>query len=329
MTEKDKGVAESTASPTVSIALCSFNGARYLRQQLDSIAAQSRRPDEIVVCDDGSDDETISITCDFAKDAPFPVRIEINERRLGTVANFDKAIGLCRGDIVFLSDQDDVWHPRKIEKQIAAMRSMEARHGRDTPLLVHSDLEVAGPTLDRIAPSYMKYQGIRHLDDDFGSLLVQNFVTGCATAVNRALIDLARPIPEVSLMHDWWLALCAAAGGRIGFIAEPLVAYRQHGGNQVGSKNLLRQYSPFRQNYREHWRMTQEALARAMKQAGSLRDRLVERGATGADILAAADAYARIPQQSPLRRLTTLRRHGLRRQNRHFNAWMNVKIAIM
>ena len=100
--------------PTISIALASYNGARYVREQLDSFAAQRRLPDELVVCDDGSTDDTAEQVERFAEGAPFEVRLERNARTLTTTPNFEKAISLCRGDLIFLSDQDDVWLPEKL-----------------------------------------------------------------------------------------------------------------------------------------------------------------------------------------------------------------------
>lgn len=314
----------------VSVAMCTFNGARFVRAQLDSIAAQSRPPDEIVVCDDHSDDDTVAVVRDFANGTDIPVKIEINQPRLGTILNFDKAIGLCRGDIVFLSDQDDVWRPQKIEVQTTQLRELEGRYGKDTPILVHSDLEVVGSALERIAPSFMRRQGQRHLEGAaLRGLLVHNFVTGCATAINRALIDQARPIPEDCMMHDWWLALGAAAHGHIGFDPAPLVAYRQHGGNQLGSKGWLGRWNPIRSNYRQHWKQTQAMFLRTMRQAALFRDHSAARRHSDNVMLAAANAYADIPTQSPLQRLRSLRCHGLRRQGPLFNIWMNVKIALL
>src|SRR5882672_9093136 len=98
----------------ISVAMCIYNGARFLPRQLESIAAQTRLPDELVVCDDGSSDESRAIVRWFANDAPFTVRLEINERNLGSTRNFGKAIGLCEGDVIALSDQDDVWKPQKL-----------------------------------------------------------------------------------------------------------------------------------------------------------------------------------------------------------------------
>ena len=141
--------------------MCTFDGADYVRAQLDSIAAQSQPPEEIVVCDDRSNDDTAQIVRDFAASANFPVRIEINERRLGPLANFGKAIGLCRGDVVFLSDQDDIWKPHKMARMLELLDSIERQHETPLPILVHSDLEVVGPALEPLDSSFMHYPGYR------------------------------------------------------------------------------------------------------------------------------------------------------------------------
>src|SRR4051812_21315110 len=124
----------------LSIALCTWNGARFLQAQLDSYLAQRRRPDELVVCDDGSSDATMQILTQFAQHSPFPVRISRNPQRLGVVANFEKAIGLCQGDVIVLSDQDDVWNPDKLE-QIAAHLA------RSDAAAVFSDVNVVDANL--------------------------------------------------------------------------------------------------------------------------------------------------------------------------------------
>src|SRR5437588_7313199 len=100
----------------ISIAMCTYNGARFLREQLDSFAAQSRLPDEVVICDDGSTDGTADIVRTFASGAPFPVHFHVNEPRLGITRNFERAAGLCTGSIIFFSDQDDVWLPDKLDR---------------------------------------------------------------------------------------------------------------------------------------------------------------------------------------------------------------------
>ena len=100
---------------TVSIALCTYNGERFLDAQLTSLAEQSHRPDEVVICDDDSSDGTLGIIQAFADTAPFKVRVFRNSQNLGYVKNFEKAVSLCQGDVIFMCDQDDVWHPEKIE----------------------------------------------------------------------------------------------------------------------------------------------------------------------------------------------------------------------
>ena len=101
---------------SVSVALCTYNGTRYLKDQIDSIASQTRVPHELVVCDDCSSDDTVKILEAFASRAPFPVRLSVNPTNLGSTKNFAQAIALCRGDIIALCDQDDVWHPAKLER---------------------------------------------------------------------------------------------------------------------------------------------------------------------------------------------------------------------
>src|SRR3712207_5989304 len=100
---------------SLSVALCTYDGARYLPEQLESLARQRRLPDELVVCDDGSADDTVDVVRRFADRAPFAVRLSLNPQNLGFVKNFEQAIRLCRGDLIALADQDDVWHPQKLE----------------------------------------------------------------------------------------------------------------------------------------------------------------------------------------------------------------------
>jgi glycosyltransferase involved in cell wall biosynthesis len=253
--------------------MCSYNGEAYLREQLDSIAAQTRLPDELVVCDDVSTDATPKILENFKAAAPFPVRIHINAKRLGPVRNFEQGIGQCTGDQIFLSDQDDVWEPHKIERMEAVLCELESKHSRSTPLLVHSDLEVVDKNLKRVAPSFLNYQGIAHDEEPLCSLLLYNFVTGCACVFNRALVDLALPFPEDAIVHDWWIALCAAAAGKIGFLREPTIKYRQHGANEIGAKRYVRRKRLSREERQER----NDLIRKTIKQAGALVERLGER----------------------------------------------------
>jgi rhamnosyltransferase len=123
-------------------------------------------------------------------------------------------------------DQDDYWIPEKLKKNLSKIKDLEKRYLKKTPILIHSDLEVVDRRLKQIHPSFTSYQGIRNEPEKaLNVLLVQNFATGCSMIFNRSLLEISLPLPEGVIMHDWWVALCAAVFGKIGFIDEKLVKY--------------------------------------------------------------------------------------------------------
>lgn len=226
----------------LSVALCTYNGENYIMEQLQSIAKQTVLPDELIICDDNSTDETIKYINGFAVTAPFPVRIYRNGVSLGVIHNFEKAISLCEGEYIALSDQDDVWLPDKIEKSMALMKSEEAKYVEgNTPILVHTDLKVVDKDLKVISGSLMHLQKIHNENSQqaLKTLLVQNYVTGCTVVINRKLKEISTPFPIDIIMHDWWLALLAASEGEIAFLDESTILYRQHGANAVGAKKYF------------------------------------------------------------------------------------------
>lgn len=220
----------------ISIALCTYNGEKFLREQLDSIARQTVLPDELVVCDDRSGDGTLEILAEFKSQAPFAVHIHRNDNNLGPVKNFDKAISLGRGDYICLCDQDDVWFLDKLEVTLSAMREMEQVYGSATPLLVHTDLRVVDEQLQVLGDSLWGYIGSEPARlKSLNRVLMQNFATGCTVMINRSLRDLALPVPSEARMHDWWLALVATAFGRVSAVPRATMLYRQHGRNESGA----------------------------------------------------------------------------------------------
>lgn len=233
------GAGIGKPSPSrISVALCTYNGGRYLEVQLDSLAAQTRCPDELVVCDDGSNDDTLDILERFARRAPFPVRIERNPSTLGSTKNFEQAIALCTGDLIATCDQDDVWLPEKLAVNQAAFEVEPA------PGLVFSDAEVVDDGLRPLGHTmwetiHFGARDRRRVRDGgaFQVLLRQWLVTG-ATMMFRAdlLPDLA-PIPA-SWIHDGWIAFIAAALAPVRLIERPLIRYRQHAAQQIGGKKL-------------------------------------------------------------------------------------------
>jgi glycosyltransferase involved in cell wall biosynthesis len=228
---------QETMTMRVSVALCTFNGAKYLQEQLQSIAAQSLPPDELVICDDGSTDGTIELLRAFADTSTIPVHLHLGASRGGVIANFERAIAYCTGDVIALADQDDAWLPDKLKITVGALRAAQEVHGEDVPLLVHTDLRVVDAAKNVIATSFWAHQEIRARHRDaLAELLLENFVTGCTLVMNRSLRNLALPIPPDAVMHDWWLALVAAAKGKVITLPDVTILYRQHGSNTVGAR---------------------------------------------------------------------------------------------
>jgi glycosyltransferase involved in cell wall biosynthesis len=222
----------------ISIVLCTCNGSQFLEEQLNSFLQQTILPDEIIICDDASQDDTLDIIKRWKEQVSFAVYVVKNPVRLGICNNFENGIRKAQGPYIFLSDQDDVWLPNKIEASLAKMKKLEQRYGSDRPLLVHSDLTVVDSSLQVLHDSMFQSQHMIPFEGDeaWRRLLVQNFVTGCTILINRKAAKEVLPFPKHIVMHDWWLATVVAIMGHIGFVAAPTIYYRQHGKNSVGSK---------------------------------------------------------------------------------------------
>ena len=231
-----------------SIAMCTYNGARFLSEQLESIAAQTLSPDEIVICDDVSADATTEIVRDFASRTPIPVRLFINEQNLGSTRNFARAIGLCQGQLIALSDQDDVWLPQKLER-LAAMFDRQPGAG-----MVFSDAEVVDEKLCARGPTLWNQIGFdatvrqRFLRGQTFEVLLPGWtVTGATAAFRSTYRDLILPIPtNLSMIHDGWIALVIAAVAEVALIEEPLIKYRQHAAQQIGAPERAARSTPLR-----------------------------------------------------------------------------------
>lgn len=204
--------------------------------QLNSLLSQTRLPDELVVCDDASDDDTYAILREFAARAPFVVRIYRNPNRLGVAANFEQAIRLCKADIIALSDQDDVWFPRKLESFAKVfMASPEIGWAFCDAEVVSSSLQPLGYTMwERVSFTCAEQKAAKS-DNNFGALLKHYVVSGATMAFRADIRECLLPIPP-GWPHDAWLAAVAAAVARCGLIQEPMQRYRQHGANVVGGR---------------------------------------------------------------------------------------------
>jgi glycosyltransferase involved in cell wall biosynthesis len=210
----------------VSIALASYNGELFIGEQLKSFAQQSRAPDEVVICDDGSTDGTCDIVEAFAASAPFAVRLNVNPARLGYSGNFERAVSLCSGDIIFLSDQDDVWFAEKLERVIAEFKAHPTAH-----VVVNDQL---------IADAELRTSGITKLANLAGiGRSSDHLIEGCCTAIRRNWGDMLLPIPRSAepllangmLAYDRWLNELAIHLAVRRVIDRPLQLFRRHAGN--------------------------------------------------------------------------------------------------
>lgn len=223
---------------TISIALCTCNGARYIEAQLASILAQTRLPDEVVISDDHSTDDSLAIIRRWAASAPFPVRVSVNDEALRSTKNFEKAIRMCEGDIILLSDQDDVWYRDRIAVTEHAFVS-DDRVG-----LVFGNADLVDAQLVSLRTRLLELQGFdgrqlaaicKHRAFDY--LLKKNFVTGATMGFRANLKDALLPIPS-NWVQDGWIALLAAASTGVVFLEEPVIRYRQHTSQQIGCRKL-------------------------------------------------------------------------------------------
>lgn len=218
--------------PSVSIALATYNGEKYIRRQLQSLASQTYVPAELVITDDGSRDRTLSIARDFAKTAPFPVHVHRNTKRLGFRGNFMKAASLCRSELIAFCDQDDVWYDHKIASCIEPFEDSEM-------VLVHHNADVVDAngvkkdSLDRYSTAPMALPL---------SLKMTDAIPGLTQIFRRELLrystlwphSLDQRFPGEPMAHDQWFLFIASVLGKIGYVNRPLLAYYQHGNNTFG-----------------------------------------------------------------------------------------------
>lgn len=227
--------------PPYEIAMAICDGEHFLDEQLTSLQAQTVTPCRLVVVDDASSDQSLTILRGWARHAGIPVLVSTRTSRQGSLATFAQALEATEAGYVFLCDQDDRWDSDKAERLLHRMLQLEALHGVTTPLLVHSDLRVIDAMGKVTHPSFHRLQHLDPRRDGLLDLAFQNTVTGCATLVNRACLQAALPFPGQAVLHDWWLAMVAARLGLLDYDPNNRLSYRQHGRNLVGASGFGRQ----------------------------------------------------------------------------------------
>ncbi len=222
-----------TTTPSISVALCTYNAGPYLAPQIQSIFAQSLLPAELHISDDGSTDDTLQTLRSLQTQAPFPIHIHTTPGRLGPAKNFESCLQKCTGGILVLCDQDDLWRPDKLQLLSSSLTHSKA-------ILAFSDLSIINA--DGTPTGLTQWQQLSFTPAQQASfatghaldvLLKYNVVTGAGAAFKRELLTHALPFPA-DYLHDEWFALIAACTGRLAPIAQPLVQYRRHAGQQVG-----------------------------------------------------------------------------------------------
>lgn len=228
---------------TVAIMMATYNGERYVGEQIESILAQTYKDWVLFIKDDGSLDETVEIIRYYEKMYPRKIKF-INESELSSGNAKNNFAGLHmyvtrmqKFSYFMFCDQDDVWIENKVEKSLKFLQRKEMESS--LPILIHTDLFVVDEKLNVICDSYVKYRSINYKITDINHLLIQNNVTGCTMLWNKKLNDIIGDMSsEKIIMHDWWIAIVASLFGEIFFIYEPLIKYRQHNNNVVGATNV-------------------------------------------------------------------------------------------
>jgi hypothetical protein len=261
----------------VSVAMCTYNGESLVRDELESFLTQTRLPDELVVCDDRSTDGTVAIVEQFARNAPFDVRVHVNERNLRYTKNLEQVIGRCTGELIVLADWDDVWLPEKLERLEAAAT------GADGIGLVFSDAEVVDTELRPLGFSLWEARGFgprkrSRIADGRNEWLLKghmNWTYGTTMALRATYRSAALPIPDewhagdtrVGLSADVWIAVMIASMAHIALVPEPLLRYRQHGANEsgVGRRDLRGRFRTAQTNDEETFVARAERLQLAIE----------------------------------------------------------------
>lgn len=215
----------------ISVAMCTYNGEKYIEEQLNSIQKQTKKIDEIIICDDGSKDNTVEICERLLSKSNIEYKININKANLGFARNFYQAIRLCSGDIIFFCDQDDVWKENKVEIMCQAFDEDK------NALLVFSNAYVTDQNLEIIGDLFnnlcFKQKYLNNQYDAFNYVLNDNFVTGATTAIKKQILDYLGDLDN-GWAHDYWFAVIATLHGGLKCINIPLIYYRQHSNNTIG-----------------------------------------------------------------------------------------------
>jgi glycosyltransferase involved in cell wall biosynthesis len=217
----------------ISVAMCTYNGSKFLAEQLSSIREQTKQPHELVICDDDSTDATPRIVHAFALDAPFPVRFFRNQATLGSTRNFEKAINLCAGQAIALCDQDDIWQPTKLERLASVLDSEPQVGGVCSNAFLMDETSECFPDSLWERRNFTPRMQAAFRRNSALQLLQYNAATGATFVFRSEFVKQVTPIPP-EWVHDAWIALLVATQSRVQLVPEKLISYRIHPAQQIG-----------------------------------------------------------------------------------------------
>jgi glycosyltransferase involved in cell wall biosynthesis len=313
------------------ILLATHNGERFLAEQIESLLAQTATGWTLLARDDRSTDRTTAILEGFARrDSRIQVlpasAVPLNSAGRNFAGLLQAALERS-ADYVFCCDQDDVWAVDKLERMLSELRQAEGSGRR--PCLVHHDLAVVDEQLKTVNPSYWSFMALRP-GTEVGSqrLLSRNEVTGCAIGCNRALLELALPMPEAAIMHDWWLALFAGFCGRLVPVRERLVSYRQHGSNVIGARSYKAGLNPL-QNWLVAWRSGNAEFLETVRQARAFRVAAGRAAGVDSALGSALDSYCELPRLGRMQRISALRASAAWRHNWLLDSVLVLRVLLL
>lgn len=229
----------------IDILLATYNGEKYIKQQIDSILKQTYQNIQLIISDDCSKDKTKEILKEYEK-KDSRIKVYYQEQNLGCTKNFEFLLKRVENEIYMLSDQDDIWLPEKVEKSYECMQKEEAD-------LVFGDLEVVDANLEIMEPSFNNYMKLDRKIKKYTNTnqlnYLYNCVTGCTIMTKKEWIEKILPLPTESkyLIHDYWIALMISLHGKLAYMPERYIKYRQHGNNEVGTEKISHKFTNIKQ----------------------------------------------------------------------------------
>ncbi|MBF0363319.1 MAG: glycosyltransferase family 2 protein [Oligoflexia bacterium] len=301
----------------ISILLATYNGSRFLREQIDSIIEQSHQNWILFIRDDGSNDNGMTekiINEYFIHHKKIIIFVDKSSVNLGINKNFEWLLSFAlkfnnssKGYYAF-ADQDDIWEKTKLEDSLKKIQEVERAEGESIPILVHSDLTLIDQSEKIIHPSFYTYQKAgppNHQDyaNLINTLLFHNFVTGCTTLFNHSLAKLIIPFPAEISIHDWWIAQIAALTGKLIYLPYSTINYRQHIDNQIGALSIKN--AIFKKDWIFLWKRGQKNLKTSFYHASELKKRFASE--KHSHIL---DCYLHLLEVNPLKRIFLCYKYG-------------------